>query len=237
MIARERIDGIERLTLTRPERRNALTPGMVGDLAAHIENARDARALVLLGGGTVFCAGFDLDMCVGEDGDANLRSLLKGLSRCIVVMRELPSPVVIGVQGAAIAGGCALLGGGDIVVVHPDAKLGYPVTRLGISPAVSAPFMGIAPGQARNMLLDPGLIDARRAHAMGLVHELHDEPSARAMELARDLAAKPPHAMAATKRWLNELSHADARQGLETSLSLVGNAESHRLLAAALQKK
>lgn len=237
MIARERIGDIERVILSRPDRRNALTPAMLADLAAHIERAGDARVLLLLGEGTVFCAGFDLDLCVGEDGDANLRSLLTDLSRCIAAMRALPCPVVLGVQGAAIAGGCALLGGGDVVIAHPDAKLGYPVTRLGISPAVSAPFMATAPGQARRLMLDPGLIDARRSHEIGLIHELHDEPAARAMEQAEQLAAKPPHALAATKRWLDELSPADAGGGLTTSLSLVGNDESHRLLAAALQKK
>lgn len=236
MIARDRVGGVERLVLARPERRNALTPAMLDELMAHVERAGDARAMLLLGEGAVFCAGFDLDLCVGEAGDANLGRLLVGLSRCIVAMRDLPCPVVVGVQGAAIAGGCALLGGGDVVVAHPDAKLGYPVTRLGISPAVSAPFMAIAPGQARKLMLDPGLIDARRAYALGHVHELSDEPAARALELAEELAAKPGHAMAATKRWLHELTHPEAQRGLETSLSLVGNAESHELLSKALKK-
>lgn len=238
MIARERIGNVERLILSRPERRNALTPAMLDDLGTHIENAGDAHALVLLGEGKAFCAGFDLDLCVGEDGDDNLRALLQGLSRCIVGMRALPCPVVLGVQGAAIAGGCALLGGADIVIAQPEAKLGYPVTRLGISPAVSAPFLRAIPeGQGRRLMLDPGLIDGHRAHAIGLVHEMADEPAARAMALAEQLAAKPPHALAATKRWLNELSPADARRGLDTSLSLVGNDESHALLANVLNKK
>ncbi|MFI4916546.1 MAG: enoyl-CoA hydratase/isomerase family protein [Phycisphaerales bacterium JB060] len=237
MIARERIGDIERIILSRPDRRNALTPAMLADLAAHIEKAGDAGGLLLLGEGRVFCAGFDLDLCVGESGDANLASLLTDLSRCVVAMRSLPCPVVMGVQGAAIAGGCALLGGGDVVIAHPEAKLGYPVTRLGISPAVSAPFMATAPGQARRLMLDPGLIDGRRGHEIGLVHELHDEPAARAMELAEELASKPPHALAATKRWLNDLTHSDAHDGLATSLSLVGNTESHELLAAALRRK
>lgn len=238
MIARERIGTIERLVLSRPERRNALTPAMLDDLASHIENAGDAHALVLLGEGKAFCAGFDLDLCVGEHGDENLRALLAGLTRCIMAMRALPCPVVLGVQGAAIAGGCALLGGGDIVLAHPDTKLGYPVTRLGISPAVSAPFLRAIPdGQGRRLMLDPGLIDGRRAHEIGLVHELSDGPAARAMELAQDLAAKPPHALAATKGWLNELMPTDAQRGLDTSLSLVGNDESRELLAAALKKK
>ncbi len=237
MIARERIGTIERLVLSRPERRNALTPAMLDDLATHLENAADAHAVLLLGEGKAFCAGFDLDLCVGEGGDDNLRALLAGLSRCIVAMRALPCPVVLGVQGAAIAGGCALLGGGDIVIASPDAKLGYPVTRLGISPAVSAPFLRAIPdGQGRRLMLDPGLIDGRRAHETGLVHELSNEPAAHAMELTERLTAKPPHALAATKRWLNELAPADAQRGLDTSLSLVGNAESHERLASALKK-
>lgn len=236
MIARERIGGIERVMLARPERRNALTPAMLEDLAAHIERAGDAHTLLLLGEGKAFCAGFDLELCIGDDGEANLRRLLEGLSRTIAAMRALACPVVIGVQGAAIAGGCALLGGGDVVIASPQAKLGYPVTRLGISPAVSAPFIAIPPGQARRILLDPGLIDGARAYEIGLVHELHDDPGAQAMVIAESLAAKPPHALAATKRWLNECTPADADRGLAASLALVGNDESRRLLAAALQK-
>ncbi|MEO1279005.1 MAG: enoyl-CoA hydratase/isomerase family protein [Planctomycetota bacterium] len=236
MIAHERIGHVEKLTLSRPERRNALTPAMLDELAARISNIRDAHAVLLLGEGKVFCAGFDLDLCIDEDGDANLTHLLRGLSRCIDAMRSLPCPVVIGVQGAAVAGGCALIGGGDIVVASPDAKLGYPVTRLGISPAVSAPFMAVPLGQARKLMLDPGLITGTRALEIGLVHELNDDPAEHAMETAQSMASKPPHALAATKRWLNELSPADAEHGLGVSLSLVGNAESRRLLATALQK-
>ena len=236
MIERERIGGIERLVLARPQRRNALTPAMLDALAAHIEGASDAHALLLLGEGKAFCAGFDLSLCVGGDGDANLRALLEGLSRCIASMRALACPVVIGVQGAAIAGGCALLGGSDVVVTEAQAKLGYPVTRLGISPGVSVPFMAVPPGHSRRLTLDPGLIDGERAHALGLVHELSEDPAARAFDLAREMASKPPHALRATKRWLNDLCPADAEHGLEVSLSLIGNDESRRMLAAALRK-
>ena len=236
MIAHERVGHVEKLTLSRPERRNALTPAMLDELASRISNIRDAHAVLILGEGKAFCAGFDLDLCIGEDGDANLTHLLRSLSRCIDAMRSLPCPGVIGVQGAAVAGGCALIGGGDIVVASPDAKLGYPVTRLGISPAVSAPFMAVPLGQARKLMLDPGLITGTRALEIGLVHELHDTPAAHAIEVAQSMASKPPHALAATKRWLNELSPADAEHGLGVSVSLVGNAESRRLLAAALQQ-
>ena len=96
--------------------------------------------------------------------------------------------------------------------------------------------MAVPLGQARRLMLDPGLISGGRAHQIGLVHELHDKPAARAIQVAESMAAKPPHALAATKRWLNELSPADAEHGLGVSASLVGNAESRRLLTTALQK-
>ncbi|MEO1007465.1 MAG: enoyl-CoA hydratase/isomerase family protein [Planctomycetota bacterium] len=239
MIRLDRDNGVVRIVLDRPERRNALTPDGLRELAKRIGDLeRDGdRAMLLAGEGRAFCAGFDLDACVGPHGDANLASLLANLSAIVAALRALPIPVVAAVQGAAIAGGCALLGGADVVVASPDAKLGYPVTRLGISPAVTAPFLAsIGWGPARARLLDPGLIDGRRAHDVGLVHELADDPAARAMEIAGSLAAKPPHALRETKRWMNELMPANAAAGLAASLALVGSDESHQMLGAALAR-
>src|SRR5690606_29099547 len=105
-----------------------------------------ARTLLLCGEGRVFCAGFDLDACRGEGGDDALRRLLRGLSAAIAGLRAQERPVVVAAHGAAIAGGCALLGSADVVVADAGAKLGYPVARLGISPAVSAPFLAPAVG-------------------------------------------------------------------------------------------
>ncbi|RMH30633.1 MAG: enoyl-CoA hydratase/isomerase family protein, partial [Planctomycetota bacterium] len=194
---------------------------------------------VLGGAGPVFCAGFDLDLC--EEDSAVSAALMQRLSGAIRALRRLPAPVVAAAHGAAIAGGCALLGGCDVVVTDRGARLGYPVVRLGMSPAVSGPTLAqMVPGGAlRRLLLDPGLIDGARALRLGLAHELCDEPgdvTDRAIELAHALARKPPHGLRATKRWLNEIDGSDRDDPFDTalaaSLSIAGGPDERARLAA-----
>jgi enoyl-CoA hydratase/carnithine racemase len=227
------------IALARPEKKNALTPAMLADFnlaIAAIDPA--AKALLVCGEGDAFCAGFDLSLC--RDNSDALRDLLTGLSAAITALRSLPLPVVMAVHGAAIAGGCALLGGADVVITHADCKLGYPVVKLGISPAVSMPFLmpAVGPAAARSRALDSSLIIGTEAHRIGLVHECLPaaaEVLLRAREIAAELAAKPAVGVRATKSWLNELDgtadHARAARGLETSLALVGSAEERERLA------
>lgn len=240
LIRTERDGGVALLVFDRPDKRNALTPDMLAAFtAAAREAARDAGALVLAGNGRAFCAGFDLALCHAAPDGSVMRELLAGLSGAIRALRELPVPVVAAAHGAAIAGGCALLGGADIVVTDRAAKLGYPVLPLGVSPAVSAPFLrlGIGDGPTRARLLDPGLISGERALRLGLAHECVDDSDQvrpRAIELARSLAAKPAPALRATKRWLNELdatAAATADAALQASLSLTGSSEEREALA------
>jgi len=232
----EHIGPVARLAMDRPDQRNALTPTSLAALSAHAREVTDAgaRALILAGEGKSFCAGFDLTLC--KDDPNAMRELLTGLSKAIVTLRSLPIPVVAAVQGAAIAGGAALLGGADVVVADRDAKIGYPVVRIGVSPAVSAPFMqsGIGDGPTRARMLDTELISGERAHEIGLVHELVDsrnDVAPRALELANDLAAKPAGAMAVTKSWCMELADASmADRAFDVSLSLTGGDEERELL-------
>ena len=227
--------------LDRPDKRNALTPEMLDSLCEALESAPKSHdALVLAGEGKLFCSGFDLSLCKADPSGGVMRSLLTGLSRACTIMRRTEKPVVIAAHGAAIAGGCALLGGADVVVCDSNAKLGYPVTKIGVSPAVSAPFLAnnVTLGAAREMLLLPELIVGEAAHAKGLVHELvqtREEVRDRALAIASDLARKPPHAYAATKKLLNQLEGSTNDDticaGLTASLTLTGGEEEHRLLA------
>jgi methylglutaconyl-CoA hydratase len=234
------------IVLDRPDKRNALTPAM---LCAACEAAREligdpaVQAIVLRSEGETFCAGFDLDAC--HDDESALPSLLSSLAELIGLLRGAPKPVVIGVQGAAVAGAAALLTAADLVVADMQAKIGYPVVRLGISPAVSAPTLAsvIGTGAARARLLNPELIDAERAHELGWVHVLvsiREDVRPRAQIEAAKLADKPPHALAQTKAWLNEVDRpgsADAqRAGLAASLALAGSHEQRDLLARVLRR-
>lgn len=230
------------ITLARPEKRNALTPDALRALAQALREAPASTHTVLLQGeGRAFCAGFDLSLCKDDPPhQPTLGALLTHLAAAVRAMRDQPRPVVLCAHGAAIAGGCALLGGADLVVADRAAKLGYPVVRLGVSPAVSAPWLRLAvgDGQARSRTLDTQLITGERAHELGLVHELTETPDdarPRALELARSLAAKPPHAVAATRGWLDRIGASpaagDAERALAASMSLVGHDESRTMLA------
>ncbi len=199
---------------------------------------RNVGAIVLEGNGAAFCAGFDLTLC-RENSDA-LDRLLTGLSGAIRVLRRCEVPVVLAAHGAAIAGGCALLGGADVVVTHHEAKIGYPVVRLGISPAVSAPFLrqSVGDGKTRERMLDTSLVSGWEAYRMGLAHECIEDVGKvrdRAVAIAEQLASKPRWGMAATKKWMGEIDGsfgADSARGLDVSLSLVGSAEERERLAA-----
>lgn len=222
--------------LDRPDKKNALTPGMLDDLcSALIQSSDKAAAIVLAGKGDAFCAGFDLSLC--KLNSRALEDLLIGLSRAIRLMRDLPVPIVLASHGAAIAGGCALLGGADIVVTHTTCKLGYPVVRLGISPAVSAPFLmpTIGSGKTRERMLGGNLISGQEALDCGLAHAMAataEQVVDEACIIADHLAAKPSVGITATKQWLNELDPAPmAGAALNTSLSLVGTREERERLA------
>lgn len=228
MIRVEDDHAVRCITIGRPDKRNALTSDMLASLSAAFESAGSARACVLLGEGRVFCAGFDLNEGAHDAGMSALQDQLRGLGRTLLAMRSLPCPVVVGAHGAAIAGGCALLGGADLVLADRDARFGYPVVRLGISPAITAPFLRqrIGDGAARAMLLDPGLIDAERAQRLGLVDELlesADEVRETAIARAHALAARPGAAEAQTRRWCGVLSpEALAGEALQVSLDAIG---------------
>ncbi len=232
---------IATIALNRPEKRNALIPEMLTQLQDAI-NALDqsTKAMILVGNGKTFCAGFDLKVCAADPGGETMRSLLTELSATVALMRSRPFPIVLGVHGAAVAGGCALLGGADIVVAESTAKLGYPVVKIGVSPAVSAPYMmaSIPPGPVRWRMVDTELITGDRARTIGLVHHLVKNADAvrpECIRLAETLASKPETGVRATKAWLNTITEpmtAHAQAALEVSLSLTGSDEERTRLAA-----
>ena len=231
------------VAFSRPEKRNALTAAMLDTMAAALR-VSSARAVLLTGDGEVFSSGFDLSAC-RENSDA-LADLLHALARLSRAMREAPRPVVACAHGAALAGACALVASCDVVVTEADARLGYPVVKLGISPAISAPVLASAAGDgpARARMLDSGTITGEQALRIGLAHECLPDVQAcreRALQLAHELAAKPPHALAATKAWLREVddhvSPARLDAALKASVSLVGSPEERDRLAQLWAKK
>lgn len=241
-------DAVRTIALTRADKKNALTVKMLEELAsaldspAHTEGTQP-RGILLKGEGDTFCSGFDMALC--RDDPRVLADMLTGLSSVVRAMRSSPAPIVVSVTGAAVAGGCALVAAADYVVTHHSAKLGYPVVRLGISPAVNVPTLRLAigDGQARTRAIDPSLISGSEAHRIGLAHEClptATECAERAAVVASVLAAKGD-ALSTTKMWLNEIDRSlDTSYlniALDASLQLVGSKEQVDRVASLWSKK
>ncbi|MEE2681310.1 MAG: enoyl-CoA hydratase/isomerase family protein [Planctomycetota bacterium] len=199
------------LRFEQPERRNALSVVMLEALIDGLDRiARDDRGSILRleGAGSAFCAGIDLD--AGRENPDVLQRLLELLSKSMQLIRAMPRVVIAQVQGAAIAGGCALLSACDFTCGEPGTKVGYPVTRVGLSAAVSVPTLtgSIDSSSIRSLLLEGSVIDAFDARRIGILTHLADSVDALPRmvdDLCGRLSRNEPTAMLRTKAWLNEL--------------------------------
>lgn len=231
---------VARLTLNRPEKRNALSlealealHARVGELAA----MEEASVCVLTGAGPTFCAGMDLRAALKTPG-APLR-LLSSIAELTIAIRRLPQVTLAKVNGAAIGGGCGLVAVCDLAITHPEAKLGYPEVDMGVCPAVVAPWLvqSVGAGRARRILLQGGTMSGLEAHGLGLVSTLttREELDAETEQIALRLASAGPLALRETKRLLNDLEseriEAAVRRGAHISAEVVAGAEAQRLLA------
>ena len=232
----EREGEILRITLARPERRNAFDAELIRELAEAFVDVGRSRAVVLAGEGASFSAGADVDwmrssvdLSYEENvADANaLRGMLEAIDRC-------PAPVISRVQGHALGGGCGLVACSDIAVAHEDAVFAFSEVKLGIIPAVISPFAlaNIGPGAARRFFVTGEPFDAHTALRIGLVHEVaKDLDAVLERVLAEVLSAGPKAARAAkrlvlerpdgpeTARWIAERRTSDeGQEGLRAFL-------------------
>ena len=219
-------DQVCRIKLNRPDRRNAMTPEMLGELVAAMQEAVQStcRVVVFSGAGEAFCAGLDLsalqgmkDKTAGEHKDDAERVAL--LFRTLY---ELPKPTIAAVHGAAIAGGTGLATLCDFTFALPAAKFGYTEVRVGFVPAVVSAYLTLQIGdkRTRDLLLTGRLFDAAEAQRLGLVTEIVDPErlEARVEELATVLKAHSPESLAATKRLLAAQNKAWLDQALGEAL-------------------
>lgn len=167
-------DGVVRLTLNRPEKRNALSQALLAqlhDALAQVAADATARVVVLAANGPAFCAGHDLGEMVGG-GEADYRDLFALCSRVMQQLRHLPQPAIARVQGLATAAGCQLVAACDLAVAAEEASFATPGVKIGLfctTPMV--PLVRAIPAKpALEMLLTGKPISARRAAELGLVN-------------------------------------------------------------------
>ena len=201
-------DGIARVTLARPDVRNAFNAEVIGELHetfTRIAAADDVRAVVLAGQGSVFCGGADinwmrgaLDVSYDENvGGAETMSLMfRAIDRCA-------KPVIGRIHGAALGGGSGLAAVCDIAIAGDDALFGFTEVKLGIIPAVISPFVlaKIGASYARALFLTGERFCAERACHIGLVHRVvsAEQLDAAVDETLAQIMTSGPNAVAAAK--------------------------------------
>jgi methylglutaconyl-CoA hydratase len=213
------------VSLARPDARNALNAGLIGELTRCMEElAGDdgVRVVVLTGEGDFFCAGADVGYMrdtANFSYEENMEDA-RELAAMFRAVEECPKPVVARVRGAAIGGGVGLVAASDVAVAEDGTIFAFSEVRLGISPATIAPFVlrKIGPSHTRALFLTGERFDVQRAQAIGLVHEVASEGDldAAVREKVEGLLAGGPGALAATKALLRELR--DAAPGRATEI-------------------
>jgi methylglutaconyl-CoA hydratase len=207
----ERDGAVARITLDRPEVRNAFDAALIEELrvtfeALSEEPAEALRAVVLGGAGPTFSAGADVgwmrasvDLSVddNERDAARMQAMFEAVESC-------PVPVIARVQGAALGGGMGLCAAADVVIAAADATFGFTETKLGIVPAVISTFVipKIGVSQARALFPTGQRFGAERALAIGLVHEVaasEAELEARVAELLDEIRSAGPTAVREAK--------------------------------------
>lgn len=204
----ERDEDVLRITLARPETRNAFDAALIAELSQAFVDVGTARAVVLTGDGPTFSAGADVEWMrasAGLDVEANvadanaLRRMFEAIDACV-------APVVALVQGHALGGGIGLVACSDIAIAEPRAVFAFSEVKLGIVPAVISPFAlrKIGESAARRYFVTGERFDADTALRIGLVHEVSDDLDDALLRVLGELRTAAPRAARHAKRLVLE---------------------------------
>ncbi len=202
---------IARITLNRPEKRNALNDALVGGLKDALAQANDddaVRVIVITGAGSDFCAGADLSALqkISEASIAENVADAGSLMDLFVLIRQVSVPVVAAVRGRALAGGCGLASACDIVLASTNARFGYPEVRIGFVPAMVMAILrrNVSDKRAFELLTRGAEISAEQAMQFGLVNQVFaaEEFEAGVTAYARGFEKVSKSAVALTKTLL-----------------------------------
>jgi methylglutaconyl-CoA hydratase len=203
----ERKGHVLRVTLARPERRNAFDAALIAELTEAFTDVGDARAVVLAGEGQSFCAGADIDWqrsAIDLSYEENVEDALRLYRMCETIDR-CQAPVIARVHGYALGGGSGLAACADIAIAAPDTVFGFSEVKLGIIPAVISPFVLPKIGaHARRYFLTGERFDADTALRIGLIEEIADDLDAAVDRVLSELLTAGPEAVREAKRLIRE---------------------------------
>lgn len=218
---------IATITLSRPEKRNAISTEMMNDLMGALGEIETgpARVVILTGEGKAFSSGMDLAAlkALATQSPAENLEDARRFARLLRRIWSFPKPTIAAVNGAAIAGGCGIATLCDFTLAAPEATFGYPEVRIGFLPANVAVFLvrQVAEKHARDLLLTGRIIDAAEAQRMGLVNQivLGAELMAAAQTLAAALLASSPTSLLNTKKLLCDIAAPEVDRQLDLAIA------------------
>jgi len=217
---------IATITLNRPEKRNAISAKMICELQTALDEIEKshARVGVLTAAGKAFCAGMDLEMlaAIAEHSPAENQEDSRRMAKMFRRIWSFSKPLIAAVNGAALAGGCAIATLCDFTLAVPDSKFGYTEVKIGFLPAIVSVFLTrqIGEKRSRDLLLTGRLVSAAEAKEIGLINEIvaAENLMNRALELAMDLIAASPSSLMRAKRLLTSAAAASLDADLERAV-------------------
>jgi methylglutaconyl-CoA hydratase len=229
-----------RVTLARPERRNAFDAELIAELTEAFGDIGDARAVVLAGDGEAFCAGADVEWqraSIDLTYEQNVEDALR-LYRMLAAIDACPAPVVARIQGYCLGGGCGLAACCDIAICGDDAVFGFSEVKLGIVPAVISPFAlaKIGRGAARRYFLTGERFGPDVAQRIGLVSDVAPSLDGAVEGIVDELLTSGPAAVREAKRLVRP-EQPDGLELAELAARMRSSDEGQEGLRAFLDKR
>jgi enoyl-CoA hydratase len=234
----ETAGAVATFTLNRPERLNAITPGMVDELDAALATAladEAVRVIRIKGAGRAFCAGYDLEWASAlmRDDDpwdpaADYRVMTRYVNSFMALWRS-PKPVVAQVHGACVGGGSDLALCSDLIVCAEDARIGYPPARVWGAPTTAMWFHRLGLERAKRLLLTGDPMDGRTAAEWGFASAAYpeDELDAATVDLCERIARLPANQLQFMKMLVNTAVEQQGLAATQTLGTLLDGAARH----------
>jgi methylglutaconyl-CoA hydratase len=214
--------GITRITLNRPEKRNALNPELISELKKAVQGSD--RMIVLTGAGNDFCSGADLSG-LHNQAEANVLDHLasaREMADLFIAMRRHPHPIIAAVRGRALAGGCGLATAADIILAAESAQFGYPEVNIGFVPAMVMAMLRrcVSEKRAFELITTGDVITAQTAFDYGLVNRVFADETfdLDVQAFTSRLASKSQSALTLSKRLLYHMDNMSFEAAIEAGV-------------------
>ncbi|HYL78793.1 MAG TPA: enoyl-CoA hydratase-related protein [Bryobacteraceae bacterium] len=214
--------GLARITLNRPEKRNALDAEVISELKSAV--AASDRLILLTGAGADFCSGADLSGLhnMAEAGVLDHMASARAMAELFIAMRRHPYPIIAAVRGRALAGGCGLATAADMILASESARFGYPEVNIGFVPAMVMAILrrSVSEKRAFEMITTGEIITSQTAFDYGLVNSVFaDETFDLDVEaFVSKLASKSASAMMLSKRLLYHMDNMSFEAAIEAGV-------------------